>query len=572
MVLNNSKLPMKLLKIALKKSLIVIIIIASVVACNEDFATIDSDIINEETATNFRSTDTIVEVIAYTDALNPVQTNSLGTNLLGFYRDSGYGNTTASIVSQLSSSSFAPTFGNNVVLDSVVLTIPYSSVNLGLDEDGQIRYGIQDILPEIELEDQQSREFDSIRLSIFENNYFLRDFDPSADFNSAQPYFSNRSLSNSEFISNADLEFTTLFEGNLIISNKAIILTDNNQTVTQRLEPSIRIKFDLADNIEEDFWFQKIIAQQGNSVLSNANNFNNHFRGIYLKAENINNSGSLLSLNLAQPTSNIILYYTSDSSITEGEREQRTYELTFGPNRVNFIDNSFNPEIPLTDGNEIEGDERLYIKGGEGFLASIKLFEGTTNNINNFEVWRNRFANYDEETGEFISFRRLINEANLVFYVDNELATGEEPDRLYLYDKSNSSPLIDYFQDSQNNTLPSISIPNHLGILQLDESTGNGLRYKMRITNHINNLLSNNAQNVELGLAVSGNVNLEGTISQRLELTPDNSEKTIPVSSIITPLGTVLHGNQSTDSDKRLYLEILYTCLNTNEENCSSNN
>lgn len=573
---------MKLLKIALKKSLIVIIIIASVVACNEDFATIDSDIINEETATNFRSTDTIVEVIAYTDALNPVQTNSLGTNLLGFFNDPAFGNTTAGIVSQVSSSIINPTFGENVKLDSVVLTIPYFSSNIGLNENNEPLFGLQNIIPEIPLDEQQEDSFKPIKLSIYENNYLLRDFDPSGDFNTSQAYFSNRALSNSEIISDADLEFNLLYQDTLFISNKGINLTNravagDDAIITQRLAPSIRIKFDLdQNNIENNFWYQKIIAQEGSNVLSNSNNFNNHFRGVYLKAENILNDGSLLVLDLSQQSSNITLFYTRDSSTTEGETDQATYELNFGPNRINFYDNNFNQ--PIVDGNETEGDERLFIKGGEGAIANIKILQGTDQNgVSEFEIFRNRFANYSSEDGSFLSYKRLINEASIVFYVDrdylNQFANNAlEPERLYLYDITNRAPLIDYFNDTQNITIPSISIPNHLGILQKDEETDKGIRYKMRITEHINNLLLNNAENVELGLAVSGNVNLEVSVPQREVLTPDNSEKTIPASSIITPLGTVLHGNQSADSDKRLYLEILYTCLNTNEENCSSNN
>lgn len=573
---------MKLLKIALKKSLIVIIIIASVVACNEDFATIDSDIINEETATNFRSTDTIVEVIAYTDALNPVQTNSLGTNLLGFFNDPAFGNTTAGIVSQVSSSIINPTFGENVKLDSVVLTIPYFSSNIGLNENNEPLFGLQNIIPEIPLDEQQEDSFKPIKLSIYENNYLLRDFDPSGDFNTSQAYFSNRALSNSEIISDADLEFNLLYQDTLFISNKGINLTNravagDDAIITQRLAPSIRIKFDLdQNNIENNFWYQKIIAQEGSNVLSNSNNFNNHFRGVYLKAENILNDGSLLVLDLSQQSSNITLFYTRDSSTTEGETDQATYELNFGPNRINFYDNNFNQ--PIVDGNETEGDERLFIKGGEGAIANIKILQGTDqNSVSEFEIFRNRFANYSSEDGSFLSYKRLINEASIVFYVDrdylNQFANNAlEPERLYLYDITNRAPLIDYFNDTQNITIPSISIPNHLGILQKDEETDKGIRYKMRITEHINNLLLNNAENVELGLAVSGNVNLEVSVPQREVLTPDNSEKTIPASSIITPLGTVLHGNQSADSDKRLYLEILYTCLNTNEENCSSNN
>ena len=41
----------------------------------------------------------------------------------------------------------------------------------------------------------------------------------------------------------------------------------------------------------------------------------------------------------------------------------------------------------------------------------------------------------------------IINEANLVFYVDQDACEENEPDRLILYDLKNNTPIIDYFLD-----------------------------------------------------------------------------------------------------------------------------
>ena len=81
----------------------------------------------------------------------------------------------------------------------------------------------------------------------------------------------------------------------------------------------------------------------------------------------------------------------------------------------------------------------------------------------------------------------------------------DEPNRIYLYDIENKTPLVDYFLDGQNTSLPSFSVINHLGPLQRvdDESDGNGIKYSLKITEHIANLLIKDSTNVELGLAVS---------------------------------------------------------------------
>jgi len=287
----------------------------------------------------------------------------------------------------------------------------------------------------------------------------------------------------------------------------------------------------------------------------------------------MSDNGSLMLLNLSQQESNITLYYSFDSPTQESERDQSTYLLTFSPTRVNFFENDFTTLIPT--GDEVNGDDRLFLKGGEGSLAGIKLFDGlnpddddTTDNT--FEAWRKQYVILND-LGEFESYRRLINEANLIFYVDQDQVMGEEPDRLYLYNRANGVPLLDYIQDSQNNSVPLLSIPNHLGILEREDTDeGKGIRYKMKITSHVNSLLLDNAENVQLGIAVSGNVNLEATVPQYIEQTGTDEESTVPVSSIITPRGTILHGSNSEDITKRLYLEIFYTCLETDID-CPNN-
>ena len=56
-----------------------------------------------------------------------------------------------------------------------------------------------------------------------------------------------------------------------------------------------------------------------------------------------------------------------------------------------------------------------------------------------------------DELEEFKSHKDdwLINEANLVFYEDEDMYTPEDDyhkyDRVYLYDAKNNNPVIDYF-------------------------------------------------------------------------------------------------------------------------------
>ncbi|MGS2725522.1 DUF4270 domain-containing protein [Psychroserpens sp. BH13MA-6] len=544
---------MKKRKIALRNLAMLALLISSFIACDKDFADIDSDIINNENATHFNTIAEDFEVIAYTKPLSPVQTNNLPVNMLGVYNDPIYGNTTASIVTQVEPNLLDPDFGTGVVLDSVVLTVPYFSTLTEVDEEGVASFDLDSVYGS-----------DPIKLSIFESNYYLRDFNPEENANLGDPqlYYANMTTGvdniNSNQLEGIELNGTspTIDLDNFVPSPLQIPLWDEEEVVTTRLAPALRL------NLSPGYWYNKIILMEGQPELSNQNNFKNYLRGIYFKAEPTGSQGNLSLLNFGASAANITLYYSKDSATEDGERVNSTYVLNFTQNRVNFISNDFT----INQGDETNGDANLFLKGGQGSVAEIKLFDGedidednTTNNM--FESFKNEFVETDAN-GRFTSSKRIINEANLVFYVDQD-AVGEahEPERVFLYDAENHTPLSDFFLDNSNTAFPIISRSNHLGRLQREngESTGNGVKYKIRITEHINNLLLRDSTNVKLGLSVSGNVNLEASTLQFDVLTGDNTEEKVPVSSIVTPRGTVLYGNNTSNEEKKLYLEIIYT-------------
>ena len=534
---------MKRIKFALKNVAVLALLITSFVACDKDFATIGSDIVGQN---NFDTDHIKYDVIAYNRKLNPVQTNGLPINLLGVYKDPLYGLTTATFVSQINSTVLDPDFGDNVVLDSVILTIPYFSRAIELTENGETLYELDSIYGD-----------GFINLSIYESNYFLRNFDPNSEFDEPQRYYSNASTSNTNQISVSALEGQLIHqEPNLFKpSPNQINLEDEDGEITERLAPSLRLK------LNKQFWQDKIINMEGEPELSNQNNFQNYFRGLYFKAEAVNGNGSMMLLNFASANANVTLYYTKDPFVEGNDREQTTYTLSFTGNRVNFLSNNFN--FNIQDGNTTTGDEKLYLKGGEGSMAVINLFNGDADgNSTEFNTFKNQYVETDSD-GHFVKAKRLVNEANLVFHVDQSLVNVQEPERVYLFDINNGIPLIDYYLDNTNTITINDSKANHLGKLQRvgGEPDGEGIRYKIRITEHINNILLKDSTNVKLGLVVCGNVNIENSAVQYNVLSSNNSDiiKKIPVSSTISPRGTVLYGNNTTNEQKKLYLEVFYT-------------
>ena len=521
--------------IALKYFAIIFLLTGFFIACDKDYVSLDSDIINNDNAIHFNADAMKFDVVTYNKKLDPVQTDNLPINLLGFYNNPLYGITQGNVVSKLTPSSYNPSFGENVVLDSVVLTIPYFSTSIETNEDGDSTYELDSVFGT-----------SPIKLSIYENNYFLRDFDPNSEIGTPQKYYANGSTG-SDVISPTQLEGRFLMDTtDFVPSNLEIKLFDSIGTIT-RLTPSLRLKMDKA------FWQEKILDKVGEPELSNANNFYNYFRGIYFKTEAIGSDGIGLLLNFNNTNANITMYYTRDSTSDVGTRVSSTYTFTFTNKTVNFI-SDLNFQIPT--GNVTQGDEKLYLKGSQGALAVVDLFNGTIQdpdtglNVSQLEYFKSKKGKW------------LINEANIVFYVDQTTVDGiDEPDRLYLYNLEEGVPLVDYYSDAENNLAPVNSKINHLGRLERvdDELDGKGIKYKMKITRHINNILLNDSTNVKLGLAVSANVNLEGFNTQPATLTTDPLVNKAPISSIVTPQGTVLFGNNAAIDEKKVYLEIFYT-------------
>ncbi len=538
---------MKNKTIALRNSVVLVLLTSLFIACDKDFATIESDIINNNTATSFDVLSRDFDVIAYTKPLEPVQTNSLPINSLGVYNDAVYGQTIANVVTQLSPLTPDPDFGTDAVLDSVVINIPYFSTLTNFDSDNNPVYKLDSVFGDAPM-----------KLSIYESNYFLRDFDPNSSINDPQIYYSNQNTGTG-VIPDTQLEGTLLYsDDNFEPEDDIIELENEDGEVTQSLAPALRIAFN-ADETEDlaeiAYWQDKIIAKSGQPELSNTNNFKDYFRGLYFKVETIAGEGTMSLLNFGNSNANITLYYTNNS---DSDPTQSTFIINFTENRVNFLFNDFN----IPDGDDSFGDEKLYLKGGKGSVAAVQLFDGENidedDTINSFESFKNEFVEVDEN-GKFIKSKKLINEANLVFYVDqNSVSDIVEPERIYLYDMNNNTPLIDYLFDSANTVSPVDSRTSHSGRLERDEN-GKGLKYKIRITEHINNLLLKDSTNVNLGLAVSGNINLENNAQQFDVLNSVNATNKVPMSSIITPRGTVLYGNNTSDEEKKLYLEIFFT-------------
>jgi hypothetical protein len=533
-------------------------------ACDKDFTSIDSDVISAQNAINFNTTSIDYPIVASNLRLNPVSSNNLPSFMLGYNNNPFFGESKASFLGQIIPSEFSPSFGENVVLDSVVLTIPYYSRGVETSEEGDITYEIDSIYGNT-----------ATKLYVYKSNFYLRDFNPSGDFSDSQNYYSNGALSNSESINQSEIEAELLYESgilgdgsdNFIPSSERIDLTSIDSLgetyVSSSIAPAIRLKL---NNPNDNFWQSLFFENEGNPELSNANSFKDFFRGLYIKADGINSEGSMMLLNFASSNTKLTIHYTSETSSnsdtssgdtsSEPITSQNEYILNFTDNLINIYENNF--QVDVSNPNIVDGDERLFLKGGEGYMSTIDLFSGDIQDengemVNAYDHFKNSF--YDEEN-EIAN--KIINEAYIEFFVDQTQDIGSEPDRIYLYNFEQNTALIDYFLDQSVSSTTINAKINHLEplIREGDSVTGEGVKYKIRITEHLNNLILRDSTNAKLALVVTSNV---GSIDNFSILNSGEDGRDLPSGAILTPKGTVLHGSQSEDINKRPRIKIYYT-------------
>ena len=536
--------------------LVICLVLICAQSCEKDFTSIDSDVINSDNAINFETSSIEYPIVMHSKIVDPVQSNNLPSFLLGYNNHAIYGESTSSFLGQMVPDQYSPDFGDNVVLDSVVLTIPYFSRGVETSDEDDITYELDSVYGG-----------SPIKLSIYRNNFFLRSFDPYGEFDDIQKYYSNGSLSDSESISQGQLEGELLFEiGDFAPSASQINLTEvdtlGDTFVSQKIAPALRFRLDTPD---DDYWQNLIFENENDPVLNNENNFKEFFRGLYVKVEGINSEGSMMLLNLASTNTNLTIHYTSDTPITSetdtGNIDditsyQNDYVINFSGVLLNIFDNNFSIDVSSSD--EVNGDENIYLKGGEGYIGMVDLFNGTVENemgdqVDAFDHFKSFF--YDDISESPL---KLINEAYIEFYVNQDLNLENEPDRIFLYNYEQNTSLIDYFIDQSVSSTTINAKINHLEPLQRvdDDPEGQGIKYKIRITEHLNNIILRDSTNARLGLGVINDIAATSFFSILNE-----GEEVVELASgtILSHKGTILHGNQSQQEDKRPKIKIYYT-------------
>ena len=589
-------------------------------SCNKDYYSVGIDLFEEEFQSLKSET---FPIFSYQESLEKVQTNNLSNVHLGFFNDDFFGNTNSSFISQLDVSSLQ-TFGNynqaqenqgslddiRVIneeeeLTAVYLDLPFFNNTNDSDGDGVIDLydsdpqdiesdsdgdGLSDI---IEFEagtnplsndsdgdgildpndtdsssynvEQQVYEIDSVfgnrsaefDLKVYELTYYLSTLDPANNFESSKKYFSDDDFYKQGFYGKTlhDDSVSINFDEIPVFYNEDDPTTEEDELtqVNYYETPRLRVPLDV------NFFQRTLINLEGSERLVNQANFNNFFKGLIVRAENFTDD---LYMVLDISNARIVLEYDYNSynindtydDVTDDtiEIKKASSVIPLGGVTINIYDHeNFDPKIlaEVNTSSKNLPSEKIYLNGSK-FISKLKLFSND-NSIS-------------EELKSFMSKDVLINEANIVLHLDDEISISNSkvlPERLYIYSYDNASPIEDYNKDfSIDYSTTSINMNKFSfgGLLQYD-SNNKPTSYKFNITNHVSNIVRHDSLNIDLGLTTMSNI--DDVFTLKSGYLPNMKKILLPSSSLSFPFPVSLFGSSPDQSNlsKRLKLEILYT-------------
>ncbi len=512
-------------------------------------------------------------VVAFTQKTDVVQTNNNSIDQIGFYDNPVFGKTAASFASQLQLETLNPVIINESDVD-ITLDIPFlEPTATETSVANSFTYELNNIVG-----DKSSL----IKLSVYRVSREFNKID--SDRNGQQQFYYSNDFVESRIIGNrlndglaTNNDEIVLDKSEKSITTNAFVTTNGVKTFvteTKKIPPTIRLK--LNQSLLNDL--KSTLA----SNLASQDNFSQFFRGIYIKAEQSGSSQGYIALLNFNEAKIRISYKGATSSTVSTVIQQPDIVLGFGSTSNSLISINVLQQInksdysnALSNPNKIIGDEKLYLKGGNGSVAMIDLFGKDLNDSDgitplSFINKAGILVNGNGIADELDIIRKekwLINEANLVFHLDPQTynllsdSKNDKPLRIALYNSKTNLPIIDFTND--------IGSYKEIfdGILDKTKKT-----YKIRVTNFINNLIKNGEEDIRLGLYVSNsllNTNLVSASESYNSLSyagfqllgvQEQNAYFFPNNSIINPLGIVLFGNSNAvPLDKRLKLEIFYT-------------
>lgn len=522
-----------------------IIFLLGIISCEKDLEDIGVDLTGQRP---FFVGDTILEVIAYHQNIDSSRVDNNDDRfdplyLMGVNSNSTFGSLKSDLISQLYLPLSGADFGDNAIIDRVVLDIPYFSTRDGdqdaldpitgvpiEDEDGDTLQ-----VPNFTLDSIYGNQDLEYTISVFELGTFLNSLNPD------DPTQGNQYFSDKEYVKNDKLHEdsfkpnrndTVLYVERRYLDGDPSTVDDIDTIQSPNSSPSM--KFDL----DEQFFKERFVDHDNPSDFESNDNFVRYFRGLYINAAGFD--GSLMNIPAFNATMSI--YYTNEVLTDEDDDEDLNYNgitgesdvlvktkqvqiYSFGGVRTGYYERSYagsKAEETIFNPDTENGETSLYVQGAAGSEVIVEIL--------------------DNETLDLIRQQNLlINEANLVFYVDGQ--QDVVPNKLYLYKYDFNSMISDFYNFRFGSEVFG-------GKLVYDEE-GDPDYYKFRITDYFTKMIKGEDPVALSKLALKNSVGTD-------EFDSSVNDTTVQKWNYI-PKGVILHGNRPEDNAKRIKLEIFYS-------------
>ena len=523
---------------------IILLLFFAISACERDIENIGVDLIDNGA---FKVGDTLIEVVAYNVNIESsrVDNNSRDASplpLLGVNRNPNFGYMKADMITQITLPKLGVDFGDNPVIDLVVLDISYFSTKDSLQNAYNQDTGEEILDPDGNNIRVPSFTIDSIygnkdipfQIRVNELETFLNVLDPQ-DPSKRMAYYSDKEFQKGYELFFGDIKpnrnDTVLYVERRYLDDDPSTVDDIDTIKADNASPSMKFILD------KQFFKTRFVDEQNSPHFDSNENFVHYFKGIAIEAMGMD--GSLMNLPSVQ--TKITIYYTQDEIKNEAEgedldgdgitgeegvsvRSKKLMNFNAGGTRAGNYTRDYSgslAENALMNPDIDHGETKLYVQGAAGSNVMINLF--TPQSLQEL-----RDKNY------------LINEANLVLKIDNSLQRGELPNQLFIYRYDDNTILEDL----------RINGFDVFGGQLIYDDDGEPDYYKFRISSYITKLLDDPDQGPEPLVLKTFNATDTPNFKEQDSLVKDYS---------YIPKGVILYGNLPESDSKRLKLQIFYS-------------
>jgi hypothetical protein len=280
-------------------------------SCENDPTIIGIDLLPDEEKLGVFSSDTST-VLVHSVFVDSIKTDETARSMLGSYLDPVFGLNTISFATQVRLSSVTVNFGENPVLDSIVLSLDYTTIP-AIAGSPMVAYGDTTTVQTIKV-----------------------------------------------FELDEDLVFDTSYYSNYNVAFKPVALASKDvsfRPTDSIMVDTVLVKSQFRIQLSEEFG--NSILNAPTSALDSVSGFMNFMKGLYIKPEPVSTGGAIVFFDLMSAISRLTIYYHNDDEV------KRSYTFLINAQCARFM--NFDHDYSLGDPSfvaHLNGDTTL---GAENF-------------------------------------------------------------------------------------------------------------------------------------------------------------------------------------------------------------